>query len=424
MEKRFINTLILLLISHILLIDDINAQRKTGIKKEKSNVEKFILAPFLSTSHKDSIRIVTYIEIPFYSLQFIKKLNYYCASYQASIGIKDKEGYDMGYMLWTDSIVVYDYASTNSVIKNKKHFSSFTIPIGGIYEIVGELQDNDTRKKGIISKKINLKEYNKHPILLKPNFLMKLDGDWGYEADRIPTKGYRVREIGEGVDLHISGLVDITEYEIDIFISNGTNIDSLIHNIKGIGNNGFFNNILFIPARDFNSLKTDFRIVITQNKNIDEQKISFTTYKSGISSLISNIDLAFKQMRYILTHDERKQLKGKTKINKETLFYSLWKNRDPTPETELNELMEEYYRRVKYTNENFDGWQKGWESDRGMIYILFGPPDQIQRTNASMPNNSFVQIWSYYDISKQFVFRDQNGFGDYRLETPFLGVGL
>ena len=45
---------------------------------------------------------------------------------------------------------------------------------------------------------------------------------------------------------------------------------------------------------------------------------------------------------------------------------------DPTPSTEHNELMEEYYRRVSYSNENFDGWKDGWETDRGMIYILFG----------------------------------------------------
>ena len=86
--------------------------------------------------------------------------------------------------------------------------------------------------------------------------------------------------------------------------------------------------------------------------------------------------------------------------------------------------MEEYYGRVWYANEHFDAWQPGWETDRGMIYILFGPPDEIQRTNPSTSNASLFQVWSYYKISKQFVFKDQNGFGDYHLDTPFLGAGL
>ena len=42
-------------------------------------------------------------------------------------------------------------------------------------------------------------------------------------------------------------------------------------------------------------------------------------------------------------------------IDKEKYFYDLWKDLDPTPNTEHNELMDEYYKRVSYANENFDG---------------------------------------------------------------------
>ena len=171
-------------------------------------------------------------------------------------------------------------------------------------------------------------------------------------------------------------------------------------------------------------MKNDFRIVLTQKKSTDEKKVSFITYKPGVSNFVHNIDLALKQMKYVMTNEERVSLKGQSKKNKEQIFYTLWKERDPTPTTEYNELMEEYYGRVRYTNEHFDAWQPGWETDRGMIYILFGPPDEIQRTNPSTSTASLYQVWSYYKISKQFVFRDQNGFGDYRLDTPFLGAGL
>ena len=50
--------------------------------------------------------------------------------------------------------------------------------------------------------------------------------------------------------------------------------------------------------------------------------------------------------------------------------------------------------------------------------------DEIQRSNPTSMSNAVYQIWSYFNISKQFVFRDQNGFGDYRLDTPFMGAGL
>ena len=129
-------------------------------------------------------------------------------------------------------------------------------------------------------------------------------------------------------------------------------------------------------------------------------------------------------MKYILDNDEYKKSGKQFRNDKEKLFYTLWKKRDPTPDTEYNELMDEYYKRVVYAIENFDGWQPGWETDRGMVYVLFGPPDQVERTNSTMANSTFYQIWTYNKINKQFVFRDQNGFGDYRLETPLSGIGL
>ena len=155
-----------------------------------------------------------------------------------------------------------------------------------------------------------------------------------------------------------------------------------------------------------------------------QKKISFSKFKSGISSYIKNIDLAIKQMKYIIDNDKYEHSNKKFRKNKENLFYSLWKDMDPTPETEHNELMDEYYRRVSYANENFDGWKDGWETDRGMIYILFGPPDQVERTNPSMSNSTLYQIWTYNRINKQFIFKDQNGFGDFRLDSPLNGIGI
>ena len=400
------------------------AQRYGRSKKQKSNVEKFVLVPFAEAMDSDSIKIVTYMEIPFHALQFVKKGELFFASYQASIGIKDKHGQDLDHNVWTDSIKVSSYTDTKSAIKNRKHFTIFKMPVGKKYEVVGELQDSDTRKKGILKNKIDLRDYTKKPTLMKPNFLLDLAGDWGFKKGKIPTRGYRVREIGQGVDLNISGFVNHEAFEVDIFFTNGTAVDSLIQRFNGTGEKGYFNENIFIASNMINSLKNDFRIVLTQKKRTDEKNVSFITYKPGVSNFVHNIDLALKQMKYIMTNEERVSLKGQSKKNKEQIFYTLWKKRDPTPGTEYNEIMEEYYSRVWYANEHFDAWQPGWETDRGMIYILFGPPDEIQRTNPSTSNASLFQVWSYYKISKQFVFRDQNGFGDYRLDTPFLGAGL
>lgn len=425
MEEASMNRLITLFFILILAQASILAQQRTRSKKSKTNVEKFVLAPFPEAIDSDSIKVVTFMEIPYHALQFVKKENSFLAHYQASLSIRHKKGKEIGNMIWTDSIEVNLYTDTRSAMKNKKHYTDFNVPIGDQFEVIAELQDLDTRKKGILSKKVDFRSLEKTPSLLRPMFLLDLPGDWGFGNGKIPTRGFRVQEIGLGIDMKISGFVDEGEYQVDIYLTNGTANDSLIQKFTGNGASGYFSENIFIPSVKFNSLKNDFRIILSQGKNDDEQRISFSRYKPGFTGYVYDVEVAIQQMKYILSNEDRKNLKNELKGDKEQLFYKLWKKRDPTPDTEHNELMEEYYKRIEYVNEHFSGWEPGWETDRGMIYILFGPPDEIQRTNPAAGNSTVYQIWNYLKVSKQFVFRDQNGFGDYRLDTPFMGaVGL
>ena len=52
---------------------------------------------------------------------------------------------------------------------------------------------------------------------------------------------------------------------------------------------------------------------------------------------------------------------------------AFWQRRDPTPDTEENEFKEEHYRRIAYANEHFAAGIPGWKTDRGRMYIVFGP---------------------------------------------------
>ena len=86
--------------------------------------------------------------------------------------------------------------------------------------------------------------------------------------------------------------------------------------------------------------------------------------------------------------------------------------------TEQNEVMEEYYRRVNFTNANFSVFMEGWKTDQGMVYIILGPPSDIDRHPFELDSKPY-EIWSYYQFNRQFVFVDQTGFGEYRLVSPF-----
>jgi GWxTD domain-containing protein len=82
---------------------------------------------------------------------------------------------------------------------------------------------------------------------------------------------------------------------------------------------------------------------------------------------------------YIITDEERKAFKQlQTDEERQAFVEQFWLRRDPTPDTEENEFKEEHYRRIAYANEHYASGIPGWKADRGRIYIVYGPPDEIE----------------------------------------------
>ncbi len=86
-----------------------------------------------------------------------------------------------------------------------------------------------------------------------------------------------------------------------------------------------------------------------------------------------------EDVAYIITDEERKAFsRFETDEEREQFIEQFWLRRDPTPDSQENEYKEEHYRRIAYANERYASGIPGWKSDRGRIYITFGPPDEIE----------------------------------------------
>ena len=108
-----------------------------------------------------------------------------------------------------------------------------------------------------------------------------------------------------------------------------------------------------------------------KQKRNDEKKLKKeleTPYKRWLN----------EEVGYIITDEERKVFKTlQTDDERQTFIENFWLRRDPTPDTEENEYREEHYRRIAYANDRFASGIPGWKTDRGRIYIEYGPPDEI-----------------------------------------------
>jgi GWxTD domain-containing protein len=86
-----------------------------------------------------------------------------------------------------------------------------------------------------------------------------------------------------------------------------------------------------------------------------------------------------EDVAYIITDEERTAFKRlQTDEEREQFIEQFWLRRDPTPDTVENEFKEEHYRRIAYANEHYASGIPGWKADRGRIYIMYGPADEIE----------------------------------------------
>ncbi|MBI4164698.1 MAG: GWxTD domain-containing protein [Acidobacteria bacterium] len=85
-----------------------------------------------------------------------------------------------------------------------------------------------------------------------------------------------------------------------------------------------------------------------------------------------------EEVPYIITDEERATFrKLSTDDEREQFIEQFWERRNPNSGSAENEFKEEYYRRIAYANERYASGIPGWKTDRGRIYIMYGPADEI-----------------------------------------------
>ena len=114
-----------------------------------------------------------------------------------------------------------------------------------------------------------------------------------------------------------------------------------------------------------------------------KRPISEKQKKENAKSLKQELSRTYKKwlnedVVYIITDEERAAFKQLSNDEERDQFIeAFWQRRNPTPDSEDNEYKEEHYRRIEYANEHFAAGIPGWKTDRGRIYIMYGPADEI-----------------------------------------------
>jgi GWxTD domain-containing protein len=106
--------------------------------------------------------------------------------------------------------------------------------------------------------------------------------------------------------------------------------------------------------------------------------------KRKLKKTLKELDTPYKQwlnedVIYIISPEERQAfLQLATNEEREQFIEQFWLRRSSNPDLPDNDFKEEHYRRIAYTNEHFASGIPGWKTDRGRMYIMWGPADEVE----------------------------------------------
>jgi GWxTD domain-containing protein len=127
-----------------------------------------------------------------------------------------------------------------------------------------------------------------------------------------------------------------------------------------------------------------------------------------------------EDVHWIATDDERSDfLRLENGKARDEFIRHFWERRNPTPGSDGNSFKVEHYRRLAFANDHFAGRNPGWKTDRGRVYVIYGPPDTIT-PHAGSEIATPSQTWYYEHLGDKtpvsFEFVDDCRCGDYKLK--------
>jgi len=424
--KKLILFLSLLLFGGVLAL----AQVETSVPRSYSMPQFYFTALNFAGDFAQNMqqsRVDVYVQVPYEFLQFVKEEDHYSASYEVTLNVSTAKGKYVTEKSWTQKVLAENFEQTISKAFWDISQAFLNLPFGD-YKISVQVIDLDTKrgfkKEGFVS----VKDFSKSPLTISDLMMVSSVKVEDGVKTIVPNVSNTITSTGNknfylffevynnttfedslNITYRINRLtrkkqVQIYTGSVSEFIKPGRN--SVILEISQ-PQLGFGDYVILVEGRMASN--RDYYYVVQKN---------FMVRWHEIPELISDLDKAIEQLVYIAKPEEINYIKSASDdAEKERRFLEFWRKKDPTPNTLKNELMEEYYGRVKYANEHFGHYIEGWKTDMGMVYIIFGPPSSVDRHPFDIDSKPY-EIWYYYEINRRFIFVDETGFGDYRLITP------
>ena len=372
------------------------------------------------TSLADSVLLTVFARIPLERLVFLAQDDGFRAAYELSVFAVAEDKMVRGTRIWKESVIRTAYKDTQAEDEYHTSQASFVLPAGK-YEIVANLWDKDSSQRYTAREQIEVLDYPLGELALGDAVLISGIERLPGQRDRlIPYLDNLVSDEADSFRVYLvvrNPSEDSTRAEVTYVLEaekKDTLSDTTGHLMLSAG---LSTHVIPFAASELKKSNQTLTIRLQVDSLMAERTVTIRKEWTGLASSIDDLDLAIRQTRYLASRQQLQKMRSsKGEAQREALM-KFWQELDPSPGTPRNELMDEYYRRVAYADAHYRSFQPGWQTDLGMVYIIYGQPDDIERHPFDVRQKPY-QIWFYYGKGWRFVFVDVNLFGDYRLTTP------
>ncbi len=403
----------------------------SGLGYAQPEIPQLLYSDFIQIPSDSSSNVFYTYKIPLNRLVFEKEADLFLAQYRMSIEVYDSA--DTKFItrgIREKNIQVPDYDQTRSPLIFSEGVLALSLK-PGIYSVMEILYDyKSNREMKLPSYKVKVDSIDKFisplvtdeqtiecndrisPILA--NYSGKLPFDESKYTFMLPVKDERIDTLYVSViqnkDTLYKGVLSgpikeklsLRECAGKILVDEGQ--DDQVYNIFRI--EGLSNKIE----------EGSFLIAVSDNAERTKQtKFPIECKWINKPRSLKDPEMAIKALKFIEQDSVISSLlKGDDEDYNRNLS-AYWKSIDPTPGTEFNPLMQEFYTRIDYAVKNFAaiGGTNGANTDRGKVYIKFGKPVDINRT--SDDHGNIIETWTYGNPQRKFVFVDKKGTGDFSL---------
>ena len=361
----------------------------------------------------DSICLQVVVAVPYDNLHFIRGDSGFVASSELVSSVYGKEGSLVAERMSEPVALTTDYRETNLATRAMTHTDKYVIPPGD-YKVRVILTERESDGESRFETEISLApsdsllrlsdvfwtQKNVSGMLGERRIVKSFFTDEESALAQFQTASVGAESLQIEWQIVGAGADSVGTHVFRVAPSSEPTLHELRVNLQGLGSGDY---ALHVEAESSGRRVT--------------RELPFSVSLRGLPRSVVQLDLAIRQLRPIATAEEMRRMQETPPFRREEAFREFWRRRDPTPNTEQNELMDEYYLRVEYANENFSTNRDGWETDRGRIYILYGEPTDIERHPFEI-NSKPYEVWYYDHLNRRFVFVDYTGFGDYELTWP------